>query len=134
MTNTNTQVVQNESKKEIESQKEFTTPLKQYSPATDIIETDKELMIYMDMPGVSKERVEVKLEKNVLEISGKIDEKPYVNIKPLYSEYNIGNFSRKFELSNEIDQKKIEAKIDAGVLELILPKTPERQPQLITVN
>lgn len=130
----NTNMSLQENKKEIESQKEFTTPLKQYSPATDIVETDKELLLYMDMPGVSKECVQVKLEKNMLEVSGAIDSKAYSDMKPLYSEYNVGNFLRRFELSNEIDQEKIEANIDAGVLTLVLPKVPEKQPHMITVN
>ncbi len=122
------------SKKEITSQKEFTVPGKKYSPATDIVETDAELKLFMDMPGVAKENLKIKLEKNVLEVDGQIESSTYTGLKPLYSEYNLGHYIRKFQLSSEIDQSKIEANIENGVLFLNLPKVPEKQPRVIQVN
>ncbi len=121
-------------KKEIETKKEHTTPLKRYLPATDIVETEQELLLYMDMPGVDKENVTVKLEKNVLQVDGMIETKPYSELKPLYTEYNIGNYTRQFELSNKIDQSKIEASMKDGVLSLVLPKVAEMQPRSIQIN
>jgi HSP20 family protein len=121
-------------KKEIETKKEHTTPLKRYLPATDIVETEKELLLYMDMPGVDKENVRVKLEKNVLQIEGLIETESYSKLKPLYTEYNVGNYSRQFELSNKIDQAGIEASMKDGVLSLILPKVAEMQPRTIQIN
>ncbi len=121
-------------KKEIEIKMEHTTPLKRYTPATDIVETEKELLLYLDVPGIGKESITVKLEKNILNIDGVIDSKPYSDLKPLYSEYKIGNYSRRFELSNKIDQSKIEAKVEDGVLSLVLPKVPEMQPRMIQIN
>ena len=91
-------------------------------------------MLYMDMPGVEKDQIEVKLEKNVLVVDGQINSNPYSELKPLYTEYNIGHFTRRFELSNEIDQTRIGATIEEGVLKLTLPKVPEKQPRLIKVN
>lgn len=121
-------------KKELTSEKEQTFSGKKYIPATDIVETDQELMVYMDMPGVDRKQVNIKLEKNVLAIDGQIDSQPYGDLKPIYSEYNIGHFTRRFELSNEIDQSKIEARMNDGVLLLTLPKVPEQQPASIQVN
>ncbi len=121
-------------KKEVQTKSEPTIPGKVYLPNTDIVETDQELLVYMDMPGVSKDKLKVKIEKNVLGIDGEINSSPYSNLKPLYTEYNIGNFSRSFELSNEIDQNGIKASMNDGVLLLTLPKVPERQPKMITVN
>jgi len=121
-------------KKELESQKEQTTPLKRYVPATDIVENENQLLVFMDMPGVSKENISVKLEKNVLKIDGSIEMSAYTDLKPLYTEYNVGNYTRQFELSNTIDQSKIEAKMDNGVLSLVLPKVPEAQPRTIQIN
>lgn len=128
----NEMVVQD--KKELTTEKEHTVPGKKYIPATDIVETDKELLVYMDMPGVDRKLVNIKLEKNVLAIDGQIDSEPYGDLKPIYSEYNIGHFTRRFELSNEIDQSKIEARMNDGVLLLTLPKVPEQQPAAIQVN
>jgi HSP20 family protein len=121
-------------KKEIETKKEHTTPLKRYRPATDIVETEQELLLYMDMPGVDKESVTVKLEKNVLQIDGSIETKSYSDLKPLYTEYNVGNYTRQFELSNSIDQAKIEASMKEGVLSLVLPKVAELQPRSIQIS
>mgnify|MGYP003572246769 FL=1 len=121
-------------KKELTTEKEHTIPGKKYIPATDIVETDKALMVYMDMPGVDRSQVNIKLEKDVLAIDGQIDSQPYGDLKPIYSEYNIGHFTRRFELSNEIDQSKIEARMNDGVLLLTLPKVPEKQPTAIQVN
>lgn len=121
-------------KKELTSEKEPTIPGKKYIPATDIVETDKELLVYMDMPGVDRKLVDIRLEKNVLAIDGKIDSVPYGDLRPIYSEYNVGHFTRRFELSNEIDQSGIEARMNDGVLLLTLPKVPEQQPQAIQVN
>ena len=121
-------------KKEVQTQSEPTVPGKIYLPDTDIIETDKELLVYMDMPGVSKDKLKVRLEKNVLNVDGEIDSKPYSSLKPLYTEYNIGHFSRSFELSNQIDQAGIKATMNDGVLVLTMPKVPEKQPKMIKVN
>jgi len=121
-------------KKELESNKEQTTPLKRYIPATDIVENENELLVFMDMPGVEKSNITVKLEKNVLRIDGSIDMKAYSDLKPLYTEYNIGNYTRQFELSNSIDQSRIEAKMEDGVLSLVLPKVPEAQPRTIQIS
>lgn len=121
-------------KQELVNGKEHTVPGKRYVPATDIVETNNELLLFMDMPGVTKENLKIKLEKNILEINGVIDSKPYADIEPLYAEYNIGHYLRNFELSNKIDQDNIKANIDAGVLTLTLPKVPESQPQMIEIN
>ena len=121
-------------KKEVQVKQESTVPGKRYLPATDIVETEGELMLYMDMPGVEKDQIKVKLEKNILVVDGQVDSNLYSELKPLYTEYNIGHFTRKFELSNEIDQTRIGATIEEGVLKLTLPKVPEKQPKLIQVN
>lgn len=133
MTEENKEITVQE-KKEVQTQSEPTMPGKMYIPLTDIVETDNELMVYMDMPGVGKDKINVKIEKNVLYIEGEISSEPYAKLKPLYTEYNIGHFSRRFELSNEIDQEGIKAAMMDGVLTLTLPKRPDKQPRQITVN
>jgi HSP20 family protein len=107
---------------------------KYYVPFTDIIETDECLTVYMDMPGVKKENVNVKLEDNVLEVDGKIDHTPYVDLNPIYTEYNVGHYTRKFTVSNAIDAGKIDANLTDGVLTLTLPKAPEAQLRQIKVS
>lgn len=113
---------------------EKTVAGKHYIPLTDIVETDQCLTVYMDMPGVKKENVKIKLEDNLLEVDGQIDHTPYVDLNPVYTEYNVGHYTRKFTVSNAIDTGKIDANLADGVLTLTLPKAPESQPRQIKVN
>ncbi len=124
----------NQKVKKSEYSGEKTVAGKYYVPPTDIIETKKSLVVTMDMPGVKKESIHVKLEDNVLEVDGQIDYSPYNDLNPVYTEYNVGHFTRKFSVSNEIDTGKIDANLSDGVLTLTLPKAPEAQPRQIKVN
>ena len=108
--------------------------LRKYLPVTDMVETDKDLVLYMDMPGVDKDAITVQLEKNVLRIDGSVQLETSAEQKRIYREYNVGNYARQFELSNKIDQSKIEATMEDGVLSLVLPKVPEVQPRSIQIN
>lgn len=105
-----------------------------YSPLTDIVEAEKSLLVTMDMPGVQKENVKIKLENNTLEVEGHIDFSLYQSMNPVYTEYSVGHYTRKFSLSNSIDSENIEANLANGVLTLTLPKSPEMQPKQIPVS
>lgn len=133
MTEENKELTGNDNK-ELTSQKEFTVPCDRYVPVTDIVDSGAEVKLYMDMPGVNKEGLNIKLEKNSVEIDGRIDSKLYAGLRPFYSEYGLGRYIRKFQLSSDIDQSKIGAEIENGVLILNLPKVAERQPRLIAVS
>ncbi len=113
---------------------ERTVAGRHYVPLTDIIETEKSLVVTMDVPGVKKENINVKLEDNVLEVDGQIDHSPYNNLNPVYTEYNVGHYTRKFSVSNAIDTGNIDANLSDGVLTLTLPKAPEAQPRQIKVS
>ena len=88
----------------------------------------------MDLPGVKKEDVRVKLENNVLEVEGRIDYAPYEKLNPVYAEYNIGNYARSFTVSNAVDTSNIEARLNEDVLSLTLLKAPEAKPRQIPVK
>jgi HSP20 family protein len=88
----------------------------------------------MDLPGVKKEDVNIKLENNILEVEGRIDYAPYEKLNPVYTEYNIGNFARRFTVSNAVDTSNIEAVLIDGVLTLMLLKAPEAKPRQIPVK
>ena len=129
MAKAGTQEVQ---KQEVKGEK--TVAGKYFLPATDIVETENELLVMMDMPGVRRENVEVKLENRVLEIEGHLDFSPYKDLTPIYSEYSVGHYTRRFTISNAIDSGKIDASLADGVLVLTLPKTPESQPRSVSVS
>jgi HSP20 family protein len=113
---------------------ERTVPGKYYIPLTDIIETEKSLVVTMDMPGVKKENINVKLENDMLAVNGQIDYSPYNDLNPVYTEYNVGHYTRSFTVSDKIDTGNIYANLSDGVLTLTLPKAPETQPRQIKVS
>lgn len=107
---------------------------KTFSPPADIVETKNALIVTLDMPGVEKDHVQIKLENDVLEIEGKVDLSSFERIKPIYSEYNMGHYYRRFAISNKINRDLIEAKMVDGVLTLTLPKAAEFGPKKIAIS
>jgi HSP20 family protein len=104
-----------------------------FTPAVDIFETDREITMLADMPGVAADGIKLDLQDNVLTLSG--DVKPWENGEKsdVLVEFEIGKYLRQFTLSRAIDQNKIEAKLENGVLRLKLPKTEKLLPRQITV-
>ena len=130
----NEQALSVKEKKELQTKEEKTVEGKFYLPYTDIYETDAALKVVMEMPGVEKSNIDIKLEKNKLSVEGRIDFENYKSYKPLYTEYNVGHFSRSFTLSSQIDTAAIEAHVADGVLTLNLPKVKEAAPRKIAIN
>jgi len=126
--------LQVQEKKELAAKGEKTVPARYYMPATDIYETDEALTVVMEVPGVERKDIEVNIENDVLSVEGRIDFSKYEGLEPLYTEYNVGHFSRAFTLSSKIDQQQIGANIEDGVLTLTLPKAKEAQPRRIKIN
>ena len=120
-------------KKEADAKEEKTKAGRFYVPGTDILETGDAITMAMEMPGISKENIDIKLEKRQLSVLGHIDFADYENSKPVYTEYDIGHFSRSFTLSSEIDTDNINASVADGVLTLVLPKARETQSRRIQV-
>ena len=121
-------------KQEVATKEEKTVPGRYYTPVTDICETESGLTIVMEMPGVTKESVNVDLQDDVLRIEGQIDFSKYKGMEPLYTEYNVGHYVRTFGLPSKIDREKIAAQLEDGVLTLTLPKVLEAQPRRISVS
>ena len=85
----------------------------------------------VEMPDVEKKNVEISVEDGVLNVRGLTK---YQGLTPLYTEYNVGHYSRSFRLSSKIDQSKIGAEMKDGVLSLTLPKIEEAKPRTIRVT
>ncbi len=88
----------------------------------------------VDMPGVKEGDVEVTLKEGVLTITGTVSTEAYEKLSPLYTEYNVGNYFRQFELNEDIDDQHIGALMKNGVLELTLPKGERTQPRRIEIK
>jgi HSP20 family protein len=128
------QELQVQQKREVESKQETTIPARVFVPATDIFETDEALTVILEMPGIDKDKVDVKVENDVLTIEGWIDFSRYEGLQPIYTEYNIGNYARSFQLSSKIDQDRISAELRDGVMTLVLPKSESAKPRKIAVS
>jgi HSP20 family molecular chaperone IbpA len=128
------QELQVQRKREVETKQESTIPARAFVPVTDVFETDQALTLKLEMPGVAKDRVEVRVENDVLTIEGRIDFGVYENLRPLYTEYNVGNYARTFQLSSTIEQDGISAALKDGVMTLVLPKVERAKPRKIRVS
>jgi HSP20 family protein len=121
-------------KKELVTKEEKTAPGRYYVPYADIYETEDALTVVMGMPGVEKQASDIALENDVVRVDGRIDFSKYESMEPVYTEYNVGHYTRSFALSNKIDQDRISAQLDDGVLTLTLPKAKEAQPRRISIG
>jgi len=117
-----------------EARDEATRAGRTYVPQVDIYETKDGLWLWADMPGVDEQSVNVHLEDGVLTIEGHVDVKQYDNVTPLYTEYNVGNYNRRFTLSNDVDSDHIVARMQNGVLALEIPKSERAKPRRIAVT
>jgi len=121
-------------KQEVAAPAEQIQPGLVFTPDVDIFETERAITLLADMPGVATDTVTIDLRDGVLTLSG--DVKPWEGGEEsdVLVEFEIGKYYRQFNLSEVIDQDKIDAKLEDGVLRLNLPKTEKAVPRKITVN
>lgn len=105
-----------------------------YIPRADIFETEGQVIIIADMPGVSENSTDITLEKNTLTIRGFVEPDNHPDYTLSYAEYGVGDYERSFVLSNKIDQDHIEASVNDGVLRLLLPKQEEAKARKIQIK
>ncbi|HOU57557.1 MAG: Spore protein SP21 [Deltaproteobacteria bacterium ADurb.Bin151] len=108
--------------------------VKTFVPRVDIYENKDSLFLLADMPGVDEKTVDIELEKNVLTITGRVENGQVKDAAMMYSEYEIGDYERVFTLSDQIDRDKIVATVKNGVLRLELPKAEEVKPKKIAIK
>lgn len=100
------------------------------TPSVDVAETDKAFEITAELPGMAEENVDVSLSQGVLTLKGEKKEEKEKKEKGYYlSERRYGSFQRSFRLPEGVDENKIEANFDKGVLKITLPKTKEAVAQ-----
>jgi HSP20 family protein len=134
MTETESKALQSKEKVTVSAAAEQTKPGIVFTPAVDIFETEKELTLLADMPGVKTGSLSIGLNKNVLTMSGEVDAPEGKDETDVIREYETGKYFREFTLSNEIDQTKIDASLKDGVLRLRLPKVEAVTPRKIAVK
>ena len=115
--------------------REQTRPGRTYVPDVDIREDEQALWLWADMPGVDQSSVEVELHDNVLRLEGQVSTKDYDGLSPIYTEYNVGNYLRRFTLASgeRFDRDNVSARLVNGVLEVRLPKAEKAKPRRIDI-
>jgi HSP20 family protein len=103
------------------------------SPEVNILETKDGYVLEAEMPGVSKEGLEITLEGNELTLIGR-RQAEVVAGEPLFRERHVAAYRRVFELDPVIDTGKVSAKMEQGVLTLTLPKSEQVKPRKIAVD
>jgi HSP20 family protein len=121
-------------KRELKESGERTEAGRFFSPYADIHETDRAVVVSLEVPGVDKNAIDIQLDKGVLTVKGRIDATKYESLRPIYSEYNVGNFVRTFTVSPKIDSSGIAATVADGVLTIDLPKAKEALARRIAVS
>ena len=104
-------------------------------PQMDIYEDDQNFVLYADLPGMTREDIELHLENRTLTIRG--ERKPEKELKREnfhQMERDTGRFARSFTLPQTIESEKISASFKEGVLTVVLPKADEIKPRTIKIN
>jgi len=106
-----------------------------WAPAVDIMEDEHNILVKAELPDIDEKNVEIKVEDNVLTLRGekKLErEEKKENYHLIESSY--GSFSRSFTLPGTVEQDKISAKYDKGVLRVTLPKKEETKPKTVKIQ
>lgn len=109
-------------------------PAEAWNPPVDIQETDNGYRLQAELPGLTKDDIQITLENNVLRLSGErkfekdVKKENYHRIERSY-----GRFSRSFALPQQVDSEKVEAKFENGVLTLTVPKSEKARPRRISI-
>ncbi len=133
MTDAENKALQAKEKAEVPSAEQITPGLV-FTPEVDIFETDKDINLLADMPGVKAKDLSIDLHDNVLTLDGKVVSPEGTDEVDVFREYRSGKYYRQFNLSELIDHEKIDAELKDGVLRLTLPKVEAAKPKKITVK
>ncbi|MBU1194383.1 MAG: Hsp20/alpha crystallin family protein [Proteobacteria bacterium] len=104
------------------------------SPRTNLLENGDRFEVQAEVPGISKDNLDIKIQGNYLEISGKRQIDIPEGYKIHRNERGTAAFSRSFTLPDDVDSEKVEATIKDGILYLSLPKSETAKPRQITIN
>lgn len=116
-----------------EESKKTTEEARRIIPPVDICETDGEVILVADLPGVAKNDLQLDIDEAELTIRGDLEEQNRGGEK-LVDECVHGEYRRTFTLGDTIDKEKITAKLENGVLTLTLPKHEKVEPRKIAIE
>lgn len=105
-----------------------------FTPPIDIYESGDDLVLRADLPGVKLDSVDVQVQDNRLTIFGRVGDFLPQGARVLHQEFQVGDYLRSFILSDQVDHSRIVARLNNGLLEVVLPKAPRAQARRIQVN
>ena len=103
-------------------------------PPVDVIENNAGIIMIADMPGVSRENLNLQVESDTLTIEGSVQLAMPEAMEASHAEVAVPRYRRVFTLSKELDSARISAELRSGVLTLRIPKAEHAQPRMITVS
>ena len=134
MTDSESKALQAKEKAEVTAPAEQTMAGLVFTPAVDIFETEKDITLLADMPGVKVGDLNIDLRESVLTLDGDVKPPEGDDEVDVIREYRTGKYYRQFTLSQVIDQAKIDAELKDGVLRLRLPKVEAATPRKIIIK
>ena len=134
MADTETKALKVKEKREVPAPAERTRPGPTFTPVVDIFETDREITLVADIPGVKADSLHIDVRDNVLTLAGEVEAPEGQGEVDVLREYDTGKYLREFTLHEMIDQSKIEAELKEGVLRLTLPKVEAVSPRKVKVK
>ena len=104
-----------------------------YAPRVDVLETDDELLLYADLPGVSPDDVSLNCKGDELVLHARCAPR-HAGKRPIYTEYGVGDFYRAFRIAEQVEPGGVEASLKDGVLAVRVPKADAVRPRRISVR
>jgi HSP20 family protein len=104
-----------------------------FTPQVDILETADEMRLVLDLPGVKAEDVDIHFERGELTVHAKVAPRTAPG-KPVFAEYQVGDYYRAFIVGQEVDGEAISADLKSGVLTVHLPRAASAKPRRIEVK
>jgi HSP20 family protein len=105
-----------------------------FRPPVDILERPDEVLILADLPGVEPDDLDIEFENKALTIRGHVKPRQADDLRYLFREYGVGDFYRVFQVTEDVDPRRISAELKDGVLSLHLPKAEAAKPRKISVQ
>jgi HSP20 family protein len=103
-------------------------------PRVDVFEDDASITLLADLPGVPRDKLDLKVEGDTLWVEGTVQPQTPEGLEAIYAEVRIPRFRRSFQLSRELDTQRIDAALKDGVLTLRIPKAEHAQPRRIAIQ
>lgn len=116
----------------IQAREETRSSEKYIKPAVNIIETEEGLTLTADIPGASKDALEINVEKGILTISAPLAWKIPGN--STYTEFELASYYRQFSIPESLDHQKAKATLANGILTLVVPKAEKAKPRKIDIK